>query len=201
MLYSSTMKITEALFAKSVFRKEELPEEEFPEVAFAGRSNVGKSSLINTLLNRDNLARTGGTPGTTVSINFFFVNGNCFFVDFPGYGYAKRSKSMQSAWGNLLKEYLLNRRALRAVVQLVDIRHPGEIDRNLRAQIRALRIPAIVVLTKVDKLTCRQQQRQEGEIARLFRIDKSYEHLIPFSSKTGEGRAKLLDVIRQHLFD
>lgn len=194
------MKITEAIFAKSVFRKDEFPEEKFPEVAFAGRSNVGKSSLINALLNRKDLARISSTPGKTISINFFFVNRNCYFVDFPGYGYAKRSKSVQKTWAPLLEEYLLNRKTLKAVVQLIDIRHPGEIDLTLRSCLQSIDVPSIVVLTKVDKLVCQQRQRQEQEIIRLLRIDKSKDHLIPFSSKTGEGRAELINVIHRSLF-
>ena len=126
------MKITSAEFIKSAFAEEHWTTDGLPEIAFLGRSNVGKSSLINSLLQRKGLARTSNTPGRTQSINFFLINESFYFVDLPGYGYAKVSKAMRKDWGKMAEEYLLNRRELTLFIQLVDSRHkPTELDRDL----------------------------------------------------------------------
>jgi len=129
------MKVTSAEFVKSAFDRSHWTADGLPEIAFLGRSNVGKSSLINSLLNRKGLARTSNTPGRTQSINFFLINDSFYFVDLPGYGYARVSKSMRQDWGKMAEDYLADRKGLVLCVQLVDARHtPTELDRELLQQ-------------------------------------------------------------------
>ncbi|MEQ1764662.1 MAG: ribosome biogenesis GTP-binding protein YihA/YsxC, partial [Pyrinomonadaceae bacterium] len=148
------MKITSAEFVKSAFAQEHWVDDRLPEIAFLGRSNVGKSSLINSLLQRKGLARTSNTPGRTQSINYFLINEEFYFVDLPGYGYAKVSKSMRSDWGVMAEEYLAQREQLVLCVQLIDSRHePTRLDLQLNEWLNFNGKPHIAVATKSDKLS------------------------------------------------
>src|SRR5215204_4504699 len=151
------MKITSAEFIKSAFSEEHWTTDGLSEIAFLGRSNVGKSSLINSLLQRKGLARTSNTPGRTQSINFFLINESFYFVDLPGYGYARVSKTMRQDWGKMAEEYLSERAELRLFIQLVDARHqPTALDRSLHEWLEYHQKHSVVVATKADKLSKNQ---------------------------------------------
>lgn len=148
------MKITNSEFIISATHPSGYPEEGYPEIAFAGRSNVGKSSLINLLTGRKKLAKTSGRPGKTRLINFFLINKELHFVDLPGYGYASVSRNMKEGWGEMMEKYLEERESLKGVVLLVDIRHlPSKEDRQMFDYLRYYRIPVIIACTKGDKIS------------------------------------------------
>jgi GTP-binding protein len=167
-----------------------------PEVAFAGRSNVGKSSLINTLVNRKGLARTSNTPGRTQEINFFIVNDRMGFIDLPGYGYAKVPEKIRKNWGTMIETYLRERSTLRLVVLILDIRRdPSEEDRQLIRWLQFYRLHFLMVLTKTDKLSRNQLTVRRRRIAESL-ILVSAAPLINFSAKTGEGKELIWKEIR-----
>ncbi|MES2176839.1 MAG: ribosome biogenesis GTP-binding protein YihA/YsxC [Gemmatimonadota bacterium] len=170
------------------------PTNELPEVAFAGRSNVGKSSLLNRLVRRKAFARVSNTPGRTREINFFKVNGTFVLADLPGYGYAKISKTRKAEWLPLIEGYLRISPALRGVVQLLDIRHhPSEEDIQMFDFLAEIEVPTIVVLTKIDKLRTREVAGRVHEIAVALRLED--EQMIPFSAETNHGRDDLADAV------
>lgn len=176
-----------------------LPRTGRPEIAFVGRSNVGKSSLINTLLGRRNIARTSNTPGKTRTANFFVVNDELCFVDMPGYGYARVSKEERSKWQTLLRQYLGTRETLRGVVHLLDVRHaPAETDIDFHFALSDAERPRCLVFNKVDKLS-RGSVRQT--IAGHLRVLEPGPEtaVIAFSSETGEGRNELWSWITNSL--
>lgn len=182
------MKITSAEFVKSAFERKHWVEAGLPEIAFLGRSNVGKSSLLNSLLGRKGLARTSNTPGRTQSINFFLINERFYFVDLPGYGYAKVSKSMRADWGKMAEDYLANREELALSVQLVDARHePSALDLDLNEWLIHQNKPHIVTATKSDKLSANKLQKSVKEIRRLMPDSR----VIVYSSVTGNGSEDL----------
>jgi GTP-binding protein len=187
----------EVTFVTSAFRQSHYPPADKPEVAFAGRSNVGKSTLINVLLNRKKVARTGSTPGRTRSLNFFSVEGLLYFVDLPGYGYARVSLEERRSWGQMVETYLRSRPTLKSVVVILDIRRDvGQGDLDLLQWLRTYRKDPILVLTKSDKLS-RQQS-----LIRAKKIRNQLEEVAPvppvvFSSKTREGREEIWKRIRQ----
>lgn len=195
------MKINSAQFVASAVKPSQYPPARGPEIAFAGRSNVGKSSLMNTMLGRKSLVKTSSTPGRTQTINFFLVNERCHFVDLPGYGYAKVPKAVQKRWGPMVEEYLTSRRVvepsglgshggLTGVIVILDIRRlPNQGDQDLLEWLTHFEIPAQVVLTKADKLKQNKQGKQRTAIARELSADPS--SLILFSSTTGQGRREL----------
>lgn len=165
-----------------------LPQNTLPEVAFAGKSNVGKSSLINALMNRKSLARTSAQPGKTQTINFYNVNGELYFVDLPGYGYAKVSAEEKERWGKMIERYLHGSGMLKAVFLLVDIRHePSENDRIMYRWIVEQGHSPIVVATKADKLKRSQKEKQLRQIREGLHAGKDVR-LIPFSAQSKEGR-------------
>ena len=170
------------------------PTSELPEIAFSGRSNVGKSSLLNKLVRRKALARVSATPGKTREINFFRVNDAFHLVDLPGYGYARVSKSAREAWRPLIAGFLRTSEQLRGVVQLVDARHPPSKD-DLRMMdfLASLGVPTIVVATKVDKLSKSERAQTLASLAERLGIEE--EQLIPFSARTGEGRDDLAQAV------
>ena len=178
------------------------PESELPEVAFAGRSNVGKSSLLNRLVRRRAFARVSRTPGRTREINFFRVNSHFVLADLPGYGYARISKEKKADWKPLLEGYLRRTPALAGVVQLLDIRRdPSDDDVQMLDYLAELELPTVVVLTKIDKVGRQQVEPLAGEIMKSLSLSR--EQTIPFSATTGEGRdelaaavASLVDVTR-----
>ncbi|MBX7118957.1 MAG: ribosome biogenesis GTP-binding protein YihA/YsxC [Gemmatimonadaceae bacterium] len=170
------------------------PEPSLPEVAFAGRSNVGKSSLINTLVRRKAAARVSRTPGRTREINFFDVNHQFVLADLPGYGYARIAKERKAEWRPLIEGYLRRSPKLVGIVQLLDVRRdPTDDDRQMLDLLAELQVPAIVCVTKVDKLSRAQAAAQVAAIARDLALDP--EQMIAFSSETGEGRDELAEAL------
>jgi GTP-binding protein len=170
------------------------PDSPLPEVAFAGRSNVGKSSLLNALVRRKSFARVSRTPGRTREINFFRVNNNFVLVDLPGYGYARISKEKKAEWRPMIESYLRRTTQLRGIVLLLDIRRePSEDDRAMLDFLAEVEVPTIVALTKTDKLSKSAARERATEIARSLALDT--EQVIPFSAHTGEGRVDLLEAI------
>jgi GTP-binding protein len=170
------------------------PESPLPEVAFAGRSNVGKSSLINRLVNRKKIARVSNTPGRTREINFFRVNDDFVLVDLPGYGYAKISKEARAAWRPLIEGYLRGSPQLRGIVQLLDARHdPTRDDLQMLEFLAALELPTIIVATKTDKLPRARVAERVRELAQAAGVGE--EQVIPFSATTGAGRVELAEAI------
>lgn len=172
-----------------------LPENTRPEVAFAGKSNVGKSSLINALMNRKSLARTSAQPGKTQTINFYNVNNALYFVDLPGYGYARAPEEIKAKWGRMIERYLKKSKMLRTVFLLIDIRHaPSANDRIMYAWIKSQNFKPVIIATKLDKIKRSQIQKQLKEI----RIGLDAEPdviMIPFSAQTKQGRDEIYEML------
>jgi GTP-binding protein len=189
------MKIIEASFLKSVMDPEHYPRDGRPEFAFVGRSNVGKSSLLNTLLGRKGLAKTSGTPGKTQTVNFFDINGKIYFVDLPGYGYAKVPKTVQQQWAAVMTSYLRDREPLRLVVQLVDARHtPTEKDADMLRLLDESEKPTLVVATKIDKL--KRSARFPALATIREKLDLPVDALVvPFSAVTREGAKEIWEIL------
>jgi len=170
------------------------PEPSLPEVAFAGRSNVGKSSLLNRLVRRKKLARVSNTPGRTREINFFRVNAAFILVDLPGYGYARISKEQRAGWRPLIEGYMRRSPQLRGIVQLLDARHdPTPDDRQMLDFLAELGVPSIIVFTKIDKLTPAQATTRIAELSAALGLEQ--EQIIPFSAVNGRGRDELAEAI------
>lgn len=168
-----------------------IPDNLLPEIAFAGKSNVGKSSLINALMNRKSLARTSSQPGKTQTINFYNINDAMYLVDLPGYGYAKVSESERAKWGKMIENYLHNSKQLRAVFLLIDIRHaPGANDRTMYDWIVYQGYQPIIIATKLDKLKRSQVQKALKEVRSGLGL-KSTDIVIPFSAETKQGRDEI----------
>lgn len=179
------MKISSAEFVTSAFDRRHWVTDGRPEVAFLGRSNVGKSSLINSLLLRKSLARTSNTPGRTQSINFFLINGSFYFVDLPGYGFARVSKGVRADWREMAEEYLAGRDNLVLCIQLIDARRPPTaLDVQLNEWLRHVGKPCIAVATKADKLSCSELGKTVRAIGRAMPETR----VVPHSARTGCGR-------------
>jgi len=177
------------------------PPENLKEIAFAGRSNVGKSSLLNLITNRKKLARVSGSPGKTRTINFYIINDEFRVVDLPGYGYAKVSKSMSEGWGDMMETYLGNRPNLVKVIQLVDIRHaPSKQDVEMYNYLRHYGLDGIVVATKADKISRNQLPKHIKEIRQTLKLS-SDDKVIPVSALKKTGYEELLDVMEGLLVD
>lgn len=175
------------------------PEPSVPEIAFAGRSNVGKSSLLNLLTRRKNLARVSGSPGKTRTINFYRINDEFRIVDLPGYGYARVSKSESEKWGAMIESYLENREGLLKVIQLVDIRHkPSAQDVQMYDYLKYFNLDGIVVATKADKVSSNQRSKNILEIRKTLGMSKS-DKIIPVSALKKSGHEVLLDEIENLL--
>lgn len=188
------MKVTSTEFIKSAFEEEHWPQDARPEIAFLGRSNVGKSSLINSLLGVKGLARTSSTPGRTQSLNFFLINNRFRFVDLPGYGYARVPKAIRASWGDMATNYLAKRSQLMLSIQIVDSRHePTTLDLQLNEWLAAHAKPRIVVATKSDKLSNNELRKNFERVKRL--IDA--EQIIAYSAVTGQGREKVWRAIEE----
>ncbi|WP_461614815.1 ribosome biogenesis GTP-binding protein YihA/YsxC [Clostridium sp. Marseille-QA1073] len=187
------MEIKQSEFTISAVKPEQYPTDNRIEFAFVGRSNVGKSSLINTLTNRRKLVKVSGTPGKTRLINFFIINNEFYFVDLPGYGYAKVSKSEKATWGQMMERYLVNRPQLKKVVLLVDSRHkPTNDDISMYEWIKHYGYGVVVVATKKDKLTKNELFKSNKLIRETLKMDKD-EPLLFFSSLKKEGKEDLLE--------
>ncbi len=191
------MKIKQTEFVISAVSPSQYPEGDLPEVALAGRSNVGKSSLINKMLLRRNLARTSQQPGKTQTLNYYRINGELIFVDFPGYGYARVSKSEREAWGKMIERYLREREPLKLVLHLVDVRHPPSADDvRMYEWLSHYGIPMVVVATKADKIS-RSQWPKHLKTIRTSLGMPGHVPLVLFSSETGQGRDELWSLIAQ----
>lgn len=192
------MKIKSAEFVTSAVTPSQYPPEKRGEIAFAGRSNVGKSSLINKILGVKKLVKTSSTPGRTQLINFFSINEEVYFVDLPGYGYAKVPVQVQKKWGPMVETYLKHRSSLGAVVVVLDIRRmPNEGDQNLMDWLAYYGIPHLPVLTKADKLKRGKQVEQRGKIAEALDLDPASTLL--FSASTGMGKDVLWEALEAFL--
>ena len=191
------MKIVSTEFVIGAVRHEQLPDDGLPEVALAGRSNVGKSSLINRMIERKNLARTSSQPGKTQQLNFYRVNGVMYFVDFPGYGYAKVSKAQRAKWGRFIEAYIRGRKQLKLQLLIVDLRHPPtEDDKLMYDWLRHYGIPTCVVATKADKVPRTKRMRHLRVVRETLGLDDGVP-LVMFSSETGEGRDELWSIVEQ----
>ncbi len=188
------MKITSAEFIKSAFEESQWPHDTTPEIAFLGRSNVGKSSLINSLLGVRGLARTSSTPGRTQALNFFLINRRFRFVDLPGYGYARAPKSVRETWGEMATQYLAKRAQLVLSIQIVDARHdPSKLDLQLDEWLSAHEKPRVVVATKSDKLSQNELRKSKERIGRAL----STTRVITYSAHSGMGRDALWRTIEE----
>jgi GTP-binding protein len=186
------MKVYSAQFLVGAVSAKQYPRVSYPEFAFAGRSNVGKSSLLKSLLNRKKLVRTSSTPGKTQEINFFEINEKLIFTDLPGYGFAKVPASVQRKWQNMIEQYVLKRESLTALIFIVDIRRdPTELDLELKEWLDANNIRYILVATKSDKLSAGERSKQTRKIKQAFCKEEGSEKLIVYSSKNNQGRKEL----------
>lgn len=193
------MDYSKAQFERAYGTFEQLPASTMPEIVFSGRSNVGKSSLINKVFNRKNLARVSSVPGKTITINFYSCGNDAKIVDLPGYGYAKVAKSEKTRWANMMEQYFNSGRDIKLVVQLVDMRHPATADDIMMMEfLEHAGIDYIVVMTKSDKLNKGEyKSRVENSRQELSFIDP--ENIIPFSSQTGENVDKIKAIIESRL--
>jgi GTP-binding protein len=192
------MKITSAEFLKSSFQPTDWPSGALPEVAFMGRSNVGKSSLINSLLSVRGLARTSSTPGRTQSLNFFLINERFRFVDLPGFGYARVPKAIKSSWGEMVTSYLAKREQLVLSIHIVDSRHePTKLDLQLHEWLEHSARPRLIVATKSDKLSNNELRESLGRVKRVFSNDR----VVSFSARTGRGGKEVWQAIESALAD
>lgn len=176
-----------------------LPENGFPEFAFAGKSNVGKSSLINALMNRKSLARTSSQPGKTQTINFYRINDSLYYVDLPGYGYAKVSVEVKAKWGKMIERYLQNSNMLKCVFLLIDIRHePSANDKMMYDWIVNNGYHPVIIATKLDKIKRSQVGKQVKLIRTALGMEKE-DVLIPFSAETKQGREEIWEYLESYL--
>lgn len=193
------MKITKADFIISAVKPPQFPEDALPEIALAGRSNVGKSSLINSLINRKNLARTSSKPGKTQTINFYQINDSFYFADVPGYGYAKVSKTQRAAWGKMMETYFTTRENLKGVVQIIDLRHPPTADdRTMYDFLKHYGIPVLVIATKADKIPKGKWQKHLKVVKEGLDLDPQ-DKILHYSSETKENKDQVWKLIREYL--
>ncbi len=195
------MKVNNVSLEAVAVKPLQYPTKGMAEIAFAGKSNVGKSSLINSMVYRKAIARTSQNPGKTRTINFYNVEDKLYFVDLPGYGYAKAPKTEIAKWGKMIEDYLLKRETLRAIILLIDIRHePGENDRMMYDWLRHYGYKIIIVATKSDKLKRSRLPKHISMLRKSLNLDKE-DILIPFSSETKSGRDELWEVIEKSIED
>ncbi|WP_042223311.1 ribosome biogenesis GTP-binding protein YihA/YsxC [Oceanobacillus manasiensis] len=182
------MKVNNAEIVISAVSQKQYPGDRLPEIALAGRSNVGKSSFINKLINRKNLARTSSKPGKTQTLNFYKINEAFYFVDVPGYGYAKVSKKEREKWGVMMEEYFETRETLQAVLLITDVRHePTNDDIQMYHFLKHYDLRVIIVATKLDKVPKNKRASHVKRTKQAFEMDEA-DYLLPFSSETGEGK-------------
>ena len=193
------MKITSAEFLTGAVSYKQYPDSAYPELAFAGRSNVGISSLINSLLNRKKLVKTSQTPGKTQEINFFKINNDFIFTDLPGYGFAKVPQPVRKRWGKMIEDYLLKRETLLAVIFIIDLRRrPSQLDLNLQRWLEAHGVEYLLVGTKVDKLSQSEIKKQKDKLNVAY-FDGGEGELLVYSSKSSRGRKELWSEITSRL--
>ena len=193
------MKIISAEFVKSAVWPPQYPPATMPEIAFVGRSNVGKSSLINTLVGRKNMAKTSNTPGRTQLINFFTINEKISFVDLPGYGFAKVPQSVKKDWGDMIEAYLRERQNLALAIFILDIRRdPSADDLSLREWLAHYRIPYLYILTKSDKLSNNQAIARKRAIEKILQVSSEKKPIL-FSAKTQKGKDDIWKFLENHL--
>ncbi|RSK24668.1 ribosome biogenesis GTP-binding protein YihA/YsxC [Bhargavaea beijingensis] len=193
------MKVNHAEITISAVKPEQYPDEGYPEFALAGRSNVGKSSFINKMIGRKSLARTSSKPGKTQTLNFYKIEESFYFVDVPGYGYAKVSKSEREAWGRMIERYITGREQLKSVIQLIDLRHPPTEDDILMYDfLKHYNLPTIIVATKADKIPRSKLQKHRKIIKEALDLEES-DPLILFSSETGQGKEEAWAVIEERM--
>ncbi|WP_163101333.1 ribosome biogenesis GTP-binding protein YihA/YsxC [Peribacillus alkalitolerans] len=193
------MKVTQADIVISAVKPEQYPEGNLPEFALAGRSNVGKSSFINKMINRKNLARTSSKPGKTQTLNFYIINEELHFVDVPGYGFAKVSKSEREAWGRMIETYFTSREQLKAALLIVDLRHPpSKDDVMMYGFLKHHGIPVIIVATKADKIPKGKWQKHLKVVKETLDIEQGDE-VIMFSSELGLGKDEAWSALFRHM--
>ncbi|HET7522367.1 MAG TPA: ribosome biogenesis GTP-binding protein YihA/YsxC [Bacillales bacterium] len=193
------MNVTNVELLISAVRPDQYPKGDRPEIALSGRSNVGKSSLINKLIQRKNMARTSQNPGKTQTLNFYLINDQLIFVDVPGYGYAKVSKAERQKWGTMIETYLTERAQLKAVVLIVDVRHPPTKDDVLMYNwLKHFEIPVLVVATKADKIKKSQYQKHLRVVRETLQMTRDDEAVL-FSSETGEGKGHVWKAITAYI--
>ena len=193
------MKIISAEFLTGAVSCKQYPDSECPELAFVGRSNVGKSSLINSLLNRKKLVKTSQTPGKTQEINFFKINNDFIFTDLPGYGFAKVPQPVRKRWGKMIEDYLLKRETLLAVIFIIDLRRrPSQLDLSLQRWLEAHEVEYLLVGTKVDKLSQSEIKKQKDKLNVAY-FDGGEGELLVYSSKSSRGRKELWSKITSRL--
>jgi GTP-binding protein len=194
------MKITTAEFVLGATTLRQVPKDGLKEIAFLGRSNVGKSSLINKLCGRKSLARSSAEPGKTRELNYYIINRQWYFVDLPGYGYAKLPEQIRSSWGKLIEQYLKSRKELSLVIQLVDARHePSELDLMMVGWLDYYTIPFVIALTKADKLPNSKMPRFIAAAREAFGGYSHCQQIIPVSSVSGLGKSEVLNCVAAHL--
>jgi GTP-binding protein len=192
------MKIKTVEFTKSAFNEEQYPKDDLPQIVIAGRSNVGKSTLINTVLNRKNLAKTSSRPGKTRGINFYLINNKFYLVDLPGYGYAKVSKEMKNQWAHNIETFLNTSRNLRHGLLLIDIRRvPTEDDLLMINWFKYKNLPFTVVLTKADKVNKSQAQKAVEDVCKIFNINR--EEVVIFSALEKIGVSQVLSIFEKNV--
>lgn len=193
------MKIKQTEFVISAVAPKQYPDDGLPEIALAGRSNVGKSSLINCLIGRKNLARTSSKPGKTQTINFYRLNQSFYFADVPGYGFAKVSKRMRQSWGKMMETYFQFRKTLCVVIQVIDIRHPPtQMDMDMTGFLKQMGIPIIIVATKADKIAKSKWDKHLQIIRQKLALSRE-NLLYPFSAQSGAGKKELWQAILKYL--
>lgn len=193
------MKITKAEIVISAVSEKQYPDDNLPEIALAGRSNVGKSSFINRLINRKNLARTSSKPGKTQTLNFYRINDAFHFVDVPGYGYAKVSKREREKWGKMMEEYFTKRSTLKLAILVVDIRHkPTEDDVMMYDFLKYYDMKVLVIATKLDKIPKNKRQQHLQQVIRTLELEQE-DTIIPFSAETGDGKDATWNFLQQYI--
>ena len=193
------MKVTSSDIVISAVKPEQYPSNPIPEFALAGRSNVGKSCFINKMINRKNLARTSSKPGKTQTLNFYIINEALHFVDVPGYGYAKVSKTERAAWGRMIETYFTSREQLRAAILIVDLRHPPTKDDIAMYEfLKHYDLPCIVIATKADKIPKGKWQKHLKITRETLGLAKEDELLL-FSSETGEGKDQVWGFLKKYM--
>ncbi len=194
------MKITSAEFIESIYDLRTLPSSVLSEFVFVGRSNVGKSSLINKICNKKNLAKIGSVPGKTKQLNYFLINEKFYLVDLPGYGYAKVPEQIRAGWRKLVEDYISERQNVKVVFVMIDSRNePTYLDELMINWLEYYEIPFAIVLTKADKISANKMDKQIYRVSKLVKNDALCIDYIPFSIITGQGKNEILNIIEEYL--